>query len=109
MPSHSVKGGAQGAPSLWLELRAMAGRRAGEAWRLPEERRCEIVTRAIEELDESAKLLLALRYYEGLGVAELSAALGLERAEVNDQLAAALAQVHEILMQAERTVREEGA
>lgn len=106
MPTHSAKREAQGGQTLWHELRALAHHRAGETWALSEERRGAIVSEAIEELPDPAKLLLALRYYEGLGVAELSAALGLTADEIHRQLTAALSEVHDILMQAERTARE---
>ena len=94
--------------ALWRELRSLANRQQAGSWTLPADQRQEIVAHAVEELPESAKLLLALRYYEGLGVEELSDALDLRTDEVSRQITTAVSEVYDLLMQAERAERGEG-
>ena len=55
----------------------------------------------------SPRLLLALRYYEGLGVRELSCALGLSSQEVCQEISKAVSQVYRTLIRAEEKLRKE--
>jgi len=81
---------------LWRDLRHLAAAEAGRP-ALPRAVRERVVVEAIDRLPERARLLVALRYFEGLGLAELAAALGLPPAEVDRQITAAVTEIHAAL------------
>lgn len=82
---------------LWRDLRRLAVAEgctgAGVPGALAEER----VVAALEGLSERARLLVALRYFEGLGRSELAAALGLSETQIDAELAAAVSEIHAAL------------
>jgi len=45
-----------------------------------------VIRRAIEQLPESAKDLVVLRYYDGLSYEQISSVLGISRASINGRL-----------------------
>ncbi len=94
---------------LGRELRGRAERRHPGRWSLPLPRRRQIVTEAIEGLPESLRLVLTLRYCEGLGVRELAETLDLTPREVNRAISAAVTAVYRCLIHAEKLARAGGA
>ncbi|MCK4412054.1 MAG: hypothetical protein KAY32_00785 [Candidatus Eisenbacteria sp.] len=89
---------------LWYALRRLA---AGDSRprQLSVAVREKVVAEAIDQLPERARLLVALRYFEGLGRMELSAALGLAEAEIDREITAAVTEIHAALDRAEARCR----
>ena len=91
-------------------LRELTGRAERERlgpWSLPAAHRRQIVAEAVERLPDRLRLILALRYCEGLGVRELAEALGLTPREVHRAISAAVTEVYRSLVHAERLARGE--
>ena len=85
-----------GSPDLWREMKAMAvaqscplacSRVRGEG----------ILAAALEGLPERTRLMIALRWYEGLGPDELGAVLRLPREEVDREMGEALSRLYRTL------------
>jgi len=56
-----------------------------------------VIRRAIEQLPESAKDLVVLRYYDGLSYEQISSVLGISRASINGRLTRAKRKMAEYL------------
>jgi DNA-directed RNA polymerase specialized sigma24 family protein len=97
-----------GGASILRELQGRARRQRLGDWTLPLASRRGIVSQALEGLPEGLRLLLALRYCEGLGVRELADALQLPPREVQRAMSAAVSEIYRSLLQAERGARTEG-
>ena len=91
--------------AVWRELHGKLGQKPGGGWTLPLSRRLRVVADAVETLPERSRVLLALRYYEGLGVEELSDALGLTPKEVHGGISLAVTSIHRALTKAEEEWR----
>jgi RNA polymerase sigma factor (sigma-70 family) len=96
-----------GGLAIWKELRRLAGQRRPPGWALPAAVRKKIVAEQIAKLPERSRLVLALRYCEGLGVRELSQALGLTRTEVSREISRSVSAVYRALLAAEGQERKE--
>jgi DNA-directed RNA polymerase specialized sigma24 family protein len=94
-----------GSQAVWRELHGKLGQKSGGGWTLPLSRRLRVVADAVETLPERSRVLLALRYYEGLGVEELSDALGLTPKEVHGGISLAVTSIHRALTKAEEEWR----
>jgi len=89
------------------ELRGRAERQHLGPWSLPLPRRRQIVAEAVERLPDRLRLVLALRYCEGLGVRELAEALELPPREVHRAISEAVTEIYRSLVRAERLARGE--
>jgi len=94
-----------GGRGLVRELRGRAERQHLGRWSLPLLRRRQIVTEAIERLPEPLRLVLTLRYCEGLGVRELAETLELTPREVNRAISTAVTEIYRSLVRAEKLER----
>jgi DNA-directed RNA polymerase specialized sigma24 family protein len=95
--------------TIWRDLKTLASRYHHGTWKLPMDRRKQVVVQAIEQLPEQARMLLALRYYEGLGVDELAEALRSNPNAIREAIGKAVESVYRSLIQAERLYGERGA
>lgn len=96
-----------GGLNILKELRGRAERQRLGPWSLPLPRRRQIVADAVAGLPDRLRLILALRYCEGLGVRELAEALDLSPREVHRAIAEAVTAVYRSLVRAERLARGE--
>ncbi len=94
-----------GGPIMLRELRSRAGRQHVGPWQLPLNRRKQVVGEAIGGLPERQRVILALRYCDGLGVRELADAMQLTPREVNRAISSGVSEVYRTLMRAELTAR----
>ena len=90
---------------MWRELHGNPTRTPRGGWKLPAARRRRVIEEAISGLTERSRVVLALRYYEGLGVEELSTALGLTPKETQRVIALAVTRIHRALTLAEERWR----
>lgn len=94
-----------GGLGILRELRGRAERQHLGPWSLPLSQRRQIVADSVERLPQRLKLVLALRYCEGLGVRELAETLELSPREVHRAIAEAVTEVYRSLVRAERLSR----
>ncbi len=92
----------KGGKTIWRDLQTLANQDSHGQWVLSLEERKSVVTSAIDQLPDPSRMLLALRYYEGLGIHELSEALGTAPEEVKQTIASAMNQVYTALVNAEQ-------
>jgi DNA-directed RNA polymerase specialized sigma24 family protein len=90
------------------ELRGRAERQHLGRWSLPLPKRRQIVSDAVERLPEPLRLVLTLRYCEGLGVRELAETLDLTPREVNRAISTAVTEIYRSLVRAEKLARAGG-
>jgi DNA-directed RNA polymerase specialized sigma24 family protein len=87
------------------ELRGRAERQRLGRWSLPLPQRCQIVSEEVDRLPEPLRLILTLRYCEGLGVRELAEILDLTPREVNRSISVAVSEIYRSLIRAEKLAR----
>ena len=88
--------------TIWQDLKTLATRYHHGQWQLSLDQRKQIVAEAIENLPEQSRMLLALRYYEGLGISELAETLGSTQPDISRAIGNAVGTVYSSLIQAER-------
>ena len=95
--------------TIWLDLKSLANRYHHGKWHLPLDQRRQVVVQSMDQLPEQARMLLALRYYEGLGMDELAEAMGSNPGDIRQAIGKAVETVYRSLIEAERTFGERGA
>jgi len=87
--------------TLWRDLRTLANQNSHGRWAISLEMRRSVVSSAIDQLPEGARMLLALRYYECLGFNELAEAIGQSPSDVKQVVSESIEKIYQDLIEAE--------